>query len=476
MKRFNIWLLTVMGCMSVLAVSPAFAETPSIPSQFDSKILTGFISKHCQGCHGAEKQEGKLRLDTLRFKIANRSQVQKWQQILGVLKDGKMPPEDAPQPSTAARNDVVHHLTTSLQKATKRFGRGHQYKAGAIAIAAAAADEPKVESFNRHSVLAASKYLDEGAVAWVRTRKCITCHTTGTYMAERPGLTKLLGPPRKEVLNNFVNAIYDEPAYKGDFWFVWRSLGLAQWDKHVSGQLSDHTAKSLRQMFSRQMKDGSWDIARRNIQIPHVTTKFELAVQAARAVVAAPGWLDQLEGDELNQRVNRMKSYLRQYQPRNDYERALKLKLASVMPELVIKAEIEEAIAMLRRQQQPDGGWSTRRMSEGSTWSIGKTRRIDELLKSEPDAYAPGSDPYMTALAIVLLRESNIPTKDEQIQRGIAWLKTNQRQSGRWWMKSLSFAGNNQKNFTTYISTAQALRALSLCGEIEPTQLEEYVP
>jgi len=72
----------------------------------------------------------------------------------------------------------------------------------------------------------------------------------------------------------------------------------------------------------------------------------------------------------------------------------------------------------------------------------------------------------MTALAIVILRESDIPANDKQIQSGIAWLKTNQRQSGRWWMKSLSFNGTNRKNYTTYISTAQALRALALCGEI----------
>jgi len=43
----------------------------------------------------------------------------------------------------------------------------------------------------------------------------------------------------------------------------------------------------------------------------------------------------------------------------------------------------------------------------------------------------------MTGFAIVLLRESTVPKTDEQIQRGIAWLKSNQRASGRWWMKSM---------------------------------------
>ncbi len=463
---FRLIVFAIVCCNAVADAQESADRTGTDTVNVNPKIVTGLIHSHCQKCHGPEEQKGKLRLDTLSLKIGNRSQMQQWQGVLGALKSSKMPPKDEPQPSTAARNEVVRHLTSTLQQATKRFGRGHQYRSGKIAIEAASADEPKVESFKRETVLAAAKYLDDGAVAWARTRKCITCHTTGTYMAERPSLTKMLGPPRAEVLNNFVNAVYDEPAYKGDFWFVWRSLGLAQWDKHVTGKLSEHTSDSLRQMFSRQMEDGSWDIARRNIQIPHVTTKFELAVQAARAVTAAPGWLDHLEGDKLHQQVTRMKTYLREYQPRNDYEQSLKLKLASVMPELLTKTEIDESVAMLRRHQQSDGGWSTRRMSDSSKWSVRKPSRIIELLKSEPDADAPASDPYMTALAIVLMRESNIPADDNQIQRGIAWLKANQRQSGRWWMKSLSFKGDNRKNYTTYISTAQALRALALCGEI----------
>ena len=71
----------------------------------------------------------------------------------------------------------------------------------------------------------------------------------------------------------------------------------------------------------------------------------------------------------------------------------------------------------------------------------------------------------MTAFAIVLLREAGISSSDQRIQNGIAWLKQNQRVSGRWWMKSLY---RDTQHYSTYISTAQALRALSLCNEIPP--------
>src|SRR4051794_28073605 len=89
----------------------------------------------------------------------------------------------------------------------------------------------------------------------------------------------------------------------------------------------------------------------------------------------------------------------------------------------------------------------------------GQYRQIQHL----PDAANPGSDPYMTAFAIVLLRESGVPASDTRIQHGIAWLKETQRVSVRWWMNSL-YRGNY--NYITYISTAQALRALALCDEL----------
>ena len=69
----------------------------------------------------------------------------------------------------------------------------------------------------------------------------------------------------------------------------------------------------------------------------------------------------------------------------------------------------------------------------------------------------------MTAFAIILLRENNVPADDPRIQRGIAWLKSGQRASGRWWMKSLY---KDTLHFSTYIATAHALRALALGGEI----------
>ena len=149
--------------------------------------------------------------------------------------------------------------------------------------------------------------------------------------------------------------------------------------------------------------------------------------------------------------------------PRNDFERVQKLQLAAISPELVSKPEMQLASDILTRLQKPDGGWSTRSFSPTADWGPTITKANIAMIDSEPDAANPASDPFMTAFAIVLLRESGTPASDARIQKGLAWLKSNQRETGRWWMKSLY---KNTQHYITYIATAQVLRALALCDEL----------
>jgi squalene-hopene/tetraprenyl-beta-curcumene cyclase len=355
-----------------------------------------------------------------------------------------------------------------------------QYKCAGIEVPAATADEPKVKTFGAETVQAAAKYLDDGAHYWVREKSCLACHSTGVYMVERSVLTRQLGKPSAEVLRDFIFRVPETPGKPGDSaaTSVWRSSGLASWDRHVEGKLGEHTDRSLRHTVMILPNDNVYDTIKL-IEIPYITTRFELTVQAMRAMTTAPGWLANLKDAELLVRIERIKKFLREHQPLNDYELALKLQLANLSPDLVSKEEREAAIAMLWGKQLPDGGWSTRRMSdllkwrvevhpatERQPWKEAMDPTVVKLIQHLPDAANPGSDPYMTAFAIVLLRESGVPAGDPRIRRGITWLKENQRVTGRWWMDSL-YRGNF--NYITYISTAQALRALALCDELPTT-------
>lgn len=350
----------------------------------------------------------------------------------------------------------------------------HQYKTEGVEISLPFADEPRVGRFGASTVQAAVEYVEGGALSWVRERGCVNCHTTGPYMSERPGLSKFLGTPNEEILNNFVADVPSQikPVkeverkghryYSRSYYSVWRSLGLAEWDKHMTGKLSEHTDRSLRDMIERQSEDGSF-VTYGEVEIPHITTDFELTLQAARAVTAAPGWLKGLDESRLQSRVEKMKGWLRKAKPANDFDRVLKLQLAYYLPELVGADERQAALELLSSKQHTDGGWSTRDMSSLQDWHFEVSDYVADLITKLPDAKQPNSDPYMTALAIVLMRQSGVPIKDGRIQRGVAWLKREQRQSGKWWMHSL-YRGNY--HYITYIATCQALKALALCDEL----------
>jgi squalene-hopene/tetraprenyl-beta-curcumene cyclase len=124
---------------------------------------------------------------------------------------------------------------------------------------------------------------------------------------------------------------------------------------------------------------------------------------------------------------------------------------------------------LLSSKQHADGGWSTRDMSPLEDWHFEISDKVRELITSLPDAAKPESDAYMTSLAIVLMRQNNVPVSDPRIQKGLAWLKREQRASGRWWMHSL-YRGNY--HYITYIATVEAMKALDLCGELSAVSTE----
>jgi len=293
-------------------------------------------------------------------------------------------------------------------------------------------------------------------------------------MSEYTAWSRQFGKPNEEVHANFVKAVPSEVKevretdknghkfYPGTTSSVWRSVGLAEWDRHVAGKLSDETERSLRDMFEHQSENGAF-VSHGEVEIPHIATDFELSLQAARAITAAPGWLAGLKNEALRAHVEKLKQWLRTAPPRNDFDRVLKLQLARYLPELVPQSDCAAALALLALKQHADGGWSTRDMSPVDDWHFEMSTKVLDLIKSLPDAAKPESDAYMTSLAIVLMRQNNVPVSDPRVQQGLARLKREQRASGRWWMHSL-YRGNY--HYITYIATVEAMKALDLCGEL----------
>ena len=64
-----------------------------------------------------------------------------------------------------------------------------------------------------------------------------------------------------------------------------------------------------------------------------------------------------------------------------------------------------------------------------------------------------------------VLMQAGVPASDQAVQRGVAWLKANQRLRGHWWTQSLKNIPNTL-NFLTHTGTTFALKALEAAGVV----------
>ena len=70
------------------------------------------------------------------------------------------------------------------------------------------------------------------------------------------------------------------------------------------------------------------------------------------------------------------------------------------------------------------------------------------------------SDGYATGLVVYVLRQAGIPSDDPAIRKGVAWLKQNQRESGRWFTRSLN---NDKAHYIANAGTGFAMMTLAAC-------------
>ncbi|MDA7889816.1 DUF1592 domain-containing protein [Akkermansiaceae bacterium] len=77
------------------------------------------LTKTCVACHGPEKTKGKFRIDTLDPDLMQGGDVDWWLEVLDVLSNGEMPPEDADvELADADLSKVIEWLGPEIQKAS----------------------------------------------------------------------------------------------------------------------------------------------------------------------------------------------------------------------------------------------------------------------------------------------------------------------------------------------------------------------
>ena len=114
-RRLNTLLqLSVKTALLVVWASPSTRADNSLGK------LNPFLEKHCYECHGAKKQKGEIRLDTLGKDLSKVQNLEIWQGMLDQLNLGEMPPQKQPQPTSAETKFAIDLLTKSLAAAYQK--------------------------------------------------------------------------------------------------------------------------------------------------------------------------------------------------------------------------------------------------------------------------------------------------------------------------------------------------------------------
>ncbi len=347
------------------------------------------------------------------------------------------------------------------------------------------ADEPLIKEF---SLPAAAKYLDAAALSWQKKHQCTSCHTMFSYMMARPALTAI-ARPMPEVRQFFEEIASGQrdpmPNYQCDDVQASVAIGLAASlalnDRLARRMLGDLTRQSLDKMWGLQRADGGWTWPFRDT--PPIKGREHYGVTLA-AIAAGMAPEDYAKTDAAQKGLALVRKYLEKNPPETLHEEAMLLWASSYVPDLAMAQQREGWLKNLLAAQRPDGGWSLASFVENPLAPPTASAEAAARLRSEPGygidflvcagrdaAYKSSlaSDGYATGLAVLVARQAG-ERYNYALQRGIEWLKANQRVSGRWFTPSQSW---HTQNLIANAGTAYAVLALHACGEIPGSSREK---
>jgi squalene-hopene/tetraprenyl-beta-curcumene cyclase len=307
------------------------------------------------------------------------------------------------------------------------------------------ADEPFAERFSWD---AAATFLDSASLHWTKSRKCFTCHTNYSYLLARP-LVSPDSAAHSEIRAELERLVEQRWADQGPRWdaeVVMSAAILAGHDAATSGKLHPITRTALGRMWTLQREDGGFDWLKCDWP-PMESDDHYGATIALIGVGSAPEGYS--HSPEARTGIDRLKSYLKQNPPPTLHHKGMLVwadaRVEGILPREIRSAYVEELLAI----QKADGGWALA--------SMGDWTRADETPQDTET-----SDGYATGFLIYVLRQAGIGADHPALRRGVAWLKTHQRQSGRWYTRSLH---KDNKHYISHAGSAFAVMALAACDE-----------
>jgi len=298
----------------------------------------------------------------------------------------------------------------------------------------------------------AAEFLDAANTNWLTVKKCGTCHTSYPYLVARPVLKEQASEHPAKVRKFFEDRVTNwDRGEKGDKprWdteVVATAAGLAINDAQSTGKLHPLTRKALDRMWTVQQKDGAWNWQKCGWP-PLEHDDYYGAVFAALGVGMAPE--DYAKGESAKEGLAKLRKYLKDTPAPDLHHKAWLLWASIKLDGLMTKEQREQTVKELLALQLADGGWNLP--------SLGDWKPFDP--DHAVDKKAP-SDGYGTGFVVYVLRQAGLPADHEAVQKGTKWLRGNQRESGRWFTRSV----NTEKfHYITHAGTAFAVLALKSC-------------
>ncbi|MCI0640207.1 MAG: hypothetical protein L0Y72_15010 [Gemmataceae bacterium] len=308
-------------------------------------------------------------------------------------------------------------------------------------------DEPLIQRF---SLVKATHFLDNASADWLKQKACFSCHTNYAFLYARP-LVSSKDPVHGEVRQALEELVTERWPKKGPRWdaeVIASAAALAFNDANTTGKLHPVTKIALDRMWTVQRKDGG--ISWLKCAWPPMESDDHYGVTlAALAVGVAPQQYAEIP--QAKKGLAGMLYYFKANRPTDLHHKAMMLWVSTYLKDFWSEKEQQDTIRQWKKLQLPDGGWSSA--------NFGAYKRAD---KSEQQ-YGT-SDGYGTGFSIYVLRRAGVPISDQVIQKGLAWLKRNQRESGRWFTRSLY---RDNRHYLTHVGTAFAVMALAECGALQ---------
>jgi squalene-hopene/tetraprenyl-beta-curcumene cyclase len=315
-------------------------------------------------------------------------------------------------------------------------------------------DEPLAKQL---SLARSGEFLDAATMTWTREKKCGSCHTSYPYLMARPMLGDAKAPALVQMRKFFEDRVagWDKggegaglpEGTEGITEVVATAATLAFDDAQSSRKLHPLTRQALDRMWTLQQKDGSWTWNQHQLP-PQEYDDYFGAVYAAVGVGHAPEKYAESEGAK--EGLARLKKYFEKNPPPNLHHMTWLLWASVKLDGLMKASEKEKTIKDLLALQREDGGWNLP--------SLGNWKRLNGKDNDKQAA----SDGYATGLILYVLRQTGMTPDKEPMRRGVNWLKTNQRASGRWFTRSVNA---DRAHYITNAGTAFAVMAIQVCDE-----------